>query len=335
VPPVPDTTILSWRADFRADDTNSPSQDDWETGVQRDLDDEFRNIKSVVRAWSQPANKVWQAVEKPNTIQWVQHATYGFSVKVEFINIVDRLEPLQILKAVRGSNTYYFVVTSAAMEGANTIIQVRSLPVQFKTTWSSITGGDTIVAGFSLADPGFTQPFTAYVAGSPPVTGKQGLVIFDDLGHMSSGICDQIADDSISTYFKIPALLSQGRITAVSQIKQTWAINVYPYIATDTFVDQIYLGTKPSLFAKSNQSGQAVITGNGSAGPYVLSNFPRAEPDTSYALALQVKATTIATPTVNQLSWRVSARDANHFELTANATIPAGATVTFDWMLTR
>jgi len=333
--PVSDVTILDWKGDFRTDDTNSPSQNDWDSGVQRDLDDEFRNIKSVVRSWSQPAiNKVWETVEKPNTIQFLQHGSQGFSIKVEFIDITQRLEPLQILKATRGSNTYYFVVTNAIMEAANTIIQVQPLPVQFTTTWSALAG-NVLTAGVSLANPPATKPFKAYASGSPPVTGKQGLIIFDSSGHMSDGTCDQIADDTFQTYFTIPNLLAQGKVTAVSQIKQTWAINVYPDIATDTFVDNIFLGTKPSLFAKTSQSGSAQVTGDGTVGPYTLSNFPRTEPNASYQISLQVKGTSIATPTPDQLTWRVSAKTASNFTLTAAAAIPSGQTVSFDWMTHR
>lgn len=346
MPPVNDTTILQWLEDFLTDDTNSPSQDDWETGVVRDLDDEFRNIKSVVRSWSTPyTNKVWQVVEKPNTIQFVQHATYGFVVKVEFVNIVSRLEPLQILKATRGVHTYYFVVTNAVMEGSSTLIQVQPLPVQFTTSWYYLVGNE-LRASFSIAEPPFTGPFRAYLAASPPVTGKQGLAIFDSSGVMSHGYCDQIDDDSISTYFTSAALFGQGKITSPTQVKQTWALNVYPNISgvlgggsppyqPDEFVDQIYLGTNPSLFAKTSQSGTAIVNGDATVGPYALSNFPRAEPDANYTLLLQIKATTIPTPTTQQLTAHIAAQTASNFSLTFGGAIPLGQSVTLDWMTMR
>lgn len=342
MPPVSDTNILLWQPDFLADDTNSPSQSDWETGVMRDLDDEFRNIKSVVRSWSVPPdNKVWEAVESPNVHQFVQHGSHGFSIRVELLDIVARLEPLQVLKAVRGANTYYFTITNAVFESNSTIIQVSSLPVQFTTTWVALVG-NVLTTGFSVADPAFAGPFSTYVSGSPPVTGKQGLVIYDSIGakFLTNGICDQIDDTSFSTDFTLPGLLSQGRLTSPTQVLQTWAINVYPYISgvagsPDPFIDSIWLGSKPSLFASSNQSGQAVVNGDGTAGPYTLSNLPRAEPDADYSVLLQVKATTIATPTYKQLTWHASTKTENNFSLQSAEAIPNGSSVTFDWLVMR
>ncbi len=345
--PVSDTSIVDWKADFRADDTNSPSQSDWDTGVARDLDDEFRNIKSVVRAWSDPpSNKVWEVVENPETTQFFQHATLGFCIRVNGVDLVDRLEPWQVLKASRqlyADHVYFFAVTNAERETfgeiTNTVIQVVPLPVPFKASWYAITGGDTLRA-VSMGDPGSGGIFFSYGAGSPPVTGPQGLMVYATDGWTTNGMATQISDDTIDLALQIPALLNQGRITAVGQIAETWALNIYPYISgpyvgADPYIDNIYLGTKPSLFAKLRQSGQAVVTGTGIAGPYVMANLPRTEPDALYQLLLQVKGTTIPAPTVNQLTWRVSTKATDHFELTAAAVIPAGQTVTFDWMVNR
>jgi hypothetical protein len=337
---------LQWLPDFRAGDNNAPSQTDWESGALRDLDDEIRNIKSVVRSWSVPSdNKVWEQVEKPNTYQLQQHATLGFALKVEFIDIRNRLEKLQVLKAKRGSDMRYYVIVDWALEGSHTLIALRSLPYQFTVQWNSISG-DVLTSLFSIAEPPFTGPFTGYVAGSPPPTGKQGMAIYDNIGAMlmSNGVCDSINDDSFFSYFNMPGLLQQGRLTAASAVKQTWALNVYPNISgiigsgapynPDVFVDQIWLGSRPSLFAKTNQSGQAIVNGNGTSGPYALSNYARAEYDTNYSLLLQLKATSIAAPSDQQLTYRAT-KSTTNFTIDFAAVIPAGQTVTFDWMVNR
>jgi hypothetical protein len=335
---VTDTEILDWQADFRTQDTNRPEDAE---NIQATLDDEFRNIKSVVKAWSE--DKSWiqifgadQAFYSGTTLTSLNGA--GINIPgADYTAIFERLRPVRF---VVSGVTYYAVVLQSvySSSGDVTRVSLSPLPIQISgITWTSLTGND--LAGTPTAD------INTIFGESQLNSGRQLLwVHHNDV--ISVCKVDE-ADSPGSGIIGIGDLVAQGLLTSHTDIEDAWYsdINVNGAFrqlinVTEAPLTSLAVGAPLSSLTKSQlpalyQSGSARVTGTASAGPYSLSALPRAEINNTYQVALQVTGTSIVTPSDDQLTVRVPTKTTTNFSVTFAASIPNGDTVDLDYLIHR
>lgn len=309
MPPLSDTSITNWQDDYLGQDTNSPFESD---AIATMLDDQARNIKSVVRAESE--NKAWV---RTGLLPTYVSAT-SFSVPG------DQRDDFSVGRRVRAT------ITGAAKYG--TILS--------SSYASSVT---TVTVQWDLE---------RYVTGSLLVTSADVLeVVDDDIPLFPVGARVLFADSTGLAFVRTVASAvdtgADADITftsgdpAISLLSLTDGCAYVPSSGIDNTITEVELGAfTPDAFQSGMPhgflAGSFDITLNGTNGPFTVT-LPVKLHDSSYGVFITPQKVVSGTPSTTE--WK-KPYNSSKAEVSFSVSFPTGATpnsavVRFDYVIWR
>lgn len=321
--PLSDTDIIDWADDYTGADTNTPTDTQLINGQ---LDDEVRNIKSVVRAESRA--KQWERCALTPT--YVNETAFTLPGDVRDTAIIGRR-----IKATVNSRVVYAYISNSTYSAPNTTVALKPDKVYFSDATLTVLNTDTIY---------FTGNFNtaAYFRG-----GTHNVELWNAAGDRAPArwTTTNCSFNGTATLLScsFPGASVPVDFTTFLPTKMFWegnpiglnsdltAISFGPY-TPDTFQSGLPHRTLGGTFN---------VTGNSTVGPFTV-NFP-VNADTGASISLhttsyhvQLQPTGVVSGTPNTTAWAnayVSAKNASNFNITLSAAINSGPVVQFDYYI--
>lgn len=325
--PLTDTSITDWHDDYTGADTNTPTDSQ---SISGQLDDEVRNIKSVVRGESNYKN--W---EQPGlTPTYVSSTSFTFEGDQRDIAIVGRK-----LKATVNSRTVYGFVSNASYTTDNTTIACTWDLVKF--TESSIDTSNTtantirITGNYNTTDyfrvtSDLAELWNASYQRMPiRYISSGGGVSYNGTHTIIETQFPGVAGEIDLTVFNPDVLLWKGYPYGINS--EISAVEFGPY-TPDTF---------QSGLPNRTIGGTFNVVLSATTGPFTI-NFP-INADTgspielhnnTYILVLQPTGVVSGSP--GNTDWTlayVSTRNTTNFNITLPSAVAGTATVQFDYFI--
>lgn len=311
MPPLSDTSIMSWEPDFLGQDTNSPQGSD---SIATMLDDQARNIKSVVRAESE--NKAWV---RTGLLPTYVSAT-SFSVPD------DQRDDFSVGRRVRatitGATKYGTILSSSYASNATTVtVQWDLDPLGLSVfglsddVFEIVSGDDDDMARF---------PVGARVL----FVETTGLVFVREVA------------SAVNTGIDVDVTCTSGG-SAVSLLSLVDPATYIPSTGIDNTITEVELGAfTPDAFQSGMPhgflAGSFDITLNGTNGPFTVT-LPVQLHDSSYGVFVTPQKVVSGTP--SSTVWK-KPYISSKAQVSFNVSFPTGATpnsavVRFDYVIWR
>lgn len=318
--PVSDTSIESWTSDYPGDDTNTPLAG---ALIATTLDDEVRNIMSVVRAEAE--NKNW---ERPGLVPTFVSATIGASLlsfpgDQRVTAIIGRRAKMFL----SGGVTYYGTIINSTYSAPNTTVTVIMDPIQYPSavTFASVS---------SVTVAGSTSPFAAGTSCVFWNTSDHSRKL-RSVRNTSVSTVNFQTDATSSTFFLWHDLDANDTLVQTQSAVLNSSLSRVDF---GPFTPDLYQSGWPhSVFG-----GSFTITLDGTAGPFAVS-FPLDDSgnpirthDTSYTL--HVQPTNIVSGSPSSALWtvvEVTTQTNTGFQVTLGGSPTAGPVVQYDYVVMR
>lgn len=315
MPPVSDTSIEDWKADYTGLDTNGPADSDLTASL---VDDQIRNIRSVVRAES--TNKEWIKLSVMPTYVSATSFSVPGDLRLEFA--VGRR-----VKATLSGSTKYGTILSRNFSGGETQVTMEWDPEQIGVFGTSAI----FVSPNEFRVDGNTEAYMA--AGAPLLLDAPdgsyrcvGLAFGADYDAIdNSTYCEITAGDP---FVPIPATANADAIAVVARS-----------LGIDNTVSAVELGLfTPALFQSgwplTIASGSFQITADNTAGPFSVT-LPYQQPDPDYLVHVQPTGAN-TTPSANAWAFPdVTSRSNTAFQVTFSAAVNTGPVLSYDFWIAR
>lgn len=325
-----DTTIESWTADYTGADENTPLAGQL---IATQLDDEVRNIMSVVRAEAE--NKNWERHGQVPTFTSSFPSAGGFSLPGDQRDVA---VPGRRVKMFLSGATRYGVIISATYAAPNTAVAVTVDPIQFSgvgtggTDQVSFVGDGTGMDAFGHDGTGVFPYCVIWDDASQQRFARQ--VVSVDAFSAGATVVHFAVVSSTATWVQFRAA---G--TCYAQVHAAAALNnTLSRVDFGPFTPDLYQSGWPhSVFG-----GSFTITLDGTAGPFAV-NFPLDDSsnpirthDTNYTL--HVQPTGIVSGSPSGALWtvvEVTTQTNTGFQVTLGGGPTGPAVVQYDYVVMR
>lgn len=300
-----DTMITDWQSDYLSADTNSPADG---AKILTTLDDEVRNIKSVVRAESEA--KEW--VRLGLTPTYVSATSFTLSGDHTDEAVVGRR-----IKATLSGATRYGYILSATYGTGTTTVTVQWDLEEEPTTFSRV---DANTIKFTGVDKGTSYAVNTRV---------------------------QFWNDSTSTVRKTRVVSSVSFATNTTVVftggdpYQSLAVAddrvLIPSVGLNSSLTEVKFGTftpdvDVSGWGHTVVTGSFQVTANNTAGPFTIS-LPDTRPTNTYIVNVQAISANTAPSNTNWVEPLVTSRSTTNFAVTLPASITTGPVMTYDFSI--
>lgn len=313
MPPLSDTSITNWQDDYLGQDTNSPFESD---AIATMLDDQARNIKSVVRAESE--NKAWV---RTGLLPTYVSAT-SFSVPG------DQRDDFSVGRRVRapitGATKYGTILSSSYASNATTVTMQWDLE-------RYVTGALTVLSADVLEvidDDMALFPVGARVlfADATGLAFVRTVASAVDTG-LDAEITFSSGDPAISLL-----LLGGGSFGASAYLPSAGIDNTITEVELGAFTPDAFQSGMPHAFL----AGTFDITLNGTNGPFTVT-LPVLLHDSSYRVFITPQKVVSGTP--SSTDWK-KPYNSSKAQVSFSVSFPTGATpnsavVRFDYVIWR
>lgn len=309
MPPLSDTAITNWQDDYLGQDTNSPFESDQ---IATMLDDQARNIKSVVRAESE--NKAWV---RTGLLPTYVSAT-SFSVPDD--QRVDFSVGRRVRATITGDTKYGTILSSSYAANVTTVTVQWDLEL--------LSTGALIISSADVME---------VVDDDIPLFPVGARVLFADTTGLAfvrtvASAVDIGADAEITFTSGDPAISLLSLTSGSAYIPSTGIDNTITEVELGAFTPDAFQSGMPHAFL----AGTFDITLNGTNGPFTVS-LPVLLHDSSYRVFITPQKVVSGTP--SSTDWKKpynsSKAQANFNVSFPTGVTPNGAVVRYDYVIWR
>ncbi len=307
MPLLTDTDVSSWRADYLSSDNNSPSNGSL---INQQLDDQVRNIMSVVRAEAE--NRDWQRLGEVPT--YISATSFSLSGDQTDTAIVGR----RIKATISGGTKYGTILTSSYSSGITTVT-CRWDYEEYTANAFTRTNANTI--SFTGVNTVATFPANTKVEfwNDSPASAERVLRVVSNSAFATNTTVNFATGDPY-----LPIETNHDRLIVPS----SGITNTVSEVQFGTFTPDIY----ESGWGHSAATGAFQITANNTAGPFTVS-LPKLRANNTYTVQVQALSANTAPSNTNWVQPQVTSRSISNFAVTLPASINTGAVMTYAYCI--